>query len=179
MNRQFIHVPSSIGATEAEEIGVEHLLRDIKDASQGELSKKVCDKVLGLKVLGNKLKEMKDYLEKVVEGKYRYNQAIINNYQDIFNLLPNLKVEEMVRNFSVKSNDYMYVIYISSMIRSILSLHDLINNKIHMKEAEEENAKKLKEREEELRKKKEAEAVKKVEEALKKSEGNDKASEPK
>jgi len=33
LNRQFVHVSSSIGATEAEEIGVEHLLRDIKDAS--------------------------------------------------------------------------------------------------------------------------------------------------
>jgi 26S proteasome regulatory subunit N8 len=170
LNRQFVHVSSSIGATEAEEIGVEHLLRDIKDASQGELSKKVSDKLLGLKVLVNKLKEMKDYLEKVVEGKYRYNQAIINNYQDIFNLLPNLKVEEMVRNFSVKSNDYMYVIYVSSLIRSILSLHDLINNKIHLKESEAEALKKAKEREDELQKKKEADAVKKVEEALKKAE---------
>ena len=170
LNRQFVHVSSSIGATEAEEIGVEHLLRDIKDASQGELSKKVSDKLLGLKVLVGKLKEMKDYLENVVEGKYRYNQAIINNYQDIFNLLPNLKVEEMVRNFSVKSNDYMYVIYVSSLIRSIMSLHDLINNKIHLKESEAEALKKAKEREEELQKKKEADAVKKVEEALKKAE---------
>jgi len=33
MQRQFTHVPSTIGATEAEEVGVEHLLRDIKDAS--------------------------------------------------------------------------------------------------------------------------------------------------
>lgn len=97
---------------------------------------------------------MKEYLENVVSGKYRYNQAIINNYQDIFNLLPNLKVEEMVRNFSVKSNDYMYVIYVSSLIRSILSLHDLINNKIHLKDTEVENAKKAKEREEELERKK-------------------------
>ena len=55
---------------------------------------------------------------------------------DIFNLLPNLKIEEMVKNFSVKSNDYMYVIYVSSLIRSILSLHDLVNNKIQMKEIE-------------------------------------------
>jgi len=30
-----VHIPSSIGATEAEEVGVEHLLRDIKDASVG------------------------------------------------------------------------------------------------------------------------------------------------
>jgi len=44
-------VPSSIGATDTEEVAVEHLLRDIKDAAQGSLSKQVSDKVMGLKVL--------------------------------------------------------------------------------------------------------------------------------
>ena len=80
MQRQFIHVPSSIGATEAEEVGVEHLLRDIKDASQGPLSKRVTDKVAGLKVLASKLQEMQEYLVKVISGQYRYNQSIINNF---------------------------------------------------------------------------------------------------
>ena len=55
-------------------------------------------------------------------------------------MLPNLKLEETVRNFSIKNNDYMYVIYVSALIRSILSLHDLINNKIKGKEIEAENA---------------------------------------
>ena len=93
-------------------------------------------------------------------------------------MLPNLKVEEMVRNFSVKSNDYMYVIYVSSLIRSILSLHDLVNNKIQMKEIETENARKEKEREDELAKKKEEEAKKKVEEALKKAEEHKPSGDP-
>ena len=31
--RAFVHLESEIGAEEAEEIGVEHLLRDIKDAT--------------------------------------------------------------------------------------------------------------------------------------------------
>jgi 26S proteasome regulatory subunit N8 len=73
-------VPSTVGATEAEEVGVEHLLRDIKDASQGQLSKLVINKINGLKALDGKLNLMKDYLEKVIEGKYRYNQNIIENY---------------------------------------------------------------------------------------------------
>ena len=106
---------------------------------------------------------MRVYLEKVVEGKLSYNQQIINNFQDIFNLLPNLKIEEMVRSFSVKSNDYMYVIYVSGLIRSILSLHDLINNKINAKEVEIERAKREKQ-EEEDKKKQEEELRKKVEE---------------
>ena len=78
---------------------------------------------------------------------------IINNYQDIFNLLPNLRIEEMVKNFSVKSNDYMYVVYVSNLIKSVLSLHDLINNKIKMKELEAENIKKEKEEQAEKAKK--------------------------
>lgn len=66
----------------------------------------------------------------------------------------------MVRSFSVKSNDYMYVMYVSGLIRSILSLHDLINNKINSKEIELERTKREKEEE----KQKEDEARKKVEE---------------
>jgi 26S proteasome regulatory subunit N8 len=71
-----------------------------------------------------------------------------------------------VKNFSVKTNDYMHVIYISTLIRSVISLHNLINNKISTKEIEIENTK----RDEELKKKKEEESRKKVEEALKRAE---------
>ena len=74
----------------------------------------------------------------------------------------------MIKSFSVKSNDYMYVLYVCSMIKSVISLHNLINNKIHNKELEVENAKKEKEAEEE-KKKKEAESAKKAEEALEKN----------
>lgn len=80
--------------------------------------------------------------------------------------MPNLKVENVVKSFSVKTNDYMHVIYVSSLIRSVISLHNLINNKISTKEIEIENAK----RDEDIRKKKEEESRKKVEEALKKAE---------
>ena len=72
----------------------------------------------------------------------------------------------------------MYVIYVSSLIRSILSLHYLVNNKIQMKEIETENARKEKEREDELAKKKEEEAKKKVEEALKKAEEHKPSGDP-
>lgn len=112
----------------------------------------------------------------MLSGKFRYNHSIIHNFQDIFNLLPNLKVEQTVKNFSVKTNDYMHVIYVSNLIRAVISLHNLINNKIQTKEIEIENAK----REEEARKKKEEESRKKVEDALKKAEagGDGKAKEP-
>jgi len=36
--------------------------------------------MLGLKVLAVKLKEMREYLQEVVDGKLRYNQSIIDNF---------------------------------------------------------------------------------------------------
>jgi len=71
--RHFVHVVSEIQGTDEEEIAVEHLLRDIKDQAEGTLSKQVSDKLVGLKVLASRLKSMRQYLEKVVEGKYPYN----------------------------------------------------------------------------------------------------------
>lgn len=65
----------------------------------------------------------------------------------------------------MKSNDYMYVLYVSGLIKSVISLHNLINNKIHNKEMEAEKAKKEKEAEEE-KKKKQEESAKKAEEML-------------
>ena len=35
----------------------------------------------------------------------------------MFNLLPNLSVEELLRSFAIKSNDMMLAVYLASMIR--------------------------------------------------------------
>ncbi|XP_073131542.1 uncharacterized protein [Henckelia pumila] len=42
--------------------------------------------------------------------------------EDVFNLLPNLNVSELIKAFAVKTNDMMLVIYLSSLIRSVIAL---------------------------------------------------------
>ena len=87
----------------------------------------------------------------------------------------------MIKSFSVKSNDYMYVLYVSSMIKSVISLHSLINNKIQYKETEIEEQQKAKEAEkekkrlEEEKKKLEAEKEKKDQEKKDKEAKEDKS----
>ena len=125
-----MHVPSQIDAEESEEIGVEHLLRDIKDNAVGTLSTRVTDQLLSLKGLQSRLEEIREYLQKVVNQQLPINHQIIYNLQDIFNLLPNLNVSDTVKSFSVKTNDQLLVIYLSSLIRAVIALHNLINNKI-------------------------------------------------
>lgn len=64
-SKTFEHIPSEIGAEEAEEVGVEHLLRDIKDTTVGTLSQRVTNQLLGLKGLHSQIREIKNYLLQV------------------------------------------------------------------------------------------------------------------
>ena len=70
--KTFEHVPSEIGAEEAEEVGVEHLLRDIKDTTVGTLSQRVTNQLMGLKGLNIKMREMKNYLQQVVKSLHYF-----------------------------------------------------------------------------------------------------------
>lgn len=130
-----MHVPSAIEAEEAEEIGVEHLLRDIKNLNVGTLTSRVSDQLASLSGLQSRLTEIKDYLESVVNGSLPVNHQIIYNLQDIFNLLPNLDAAEQAgegahgtkRPFTVATNDQLLVMYLSSLIRAVIALHDLVS----------------------------------------------------
>lgn len=130
VRKSFAHVPSLIGAMEAEEVGVEHLLRDINDPTVSTVANLVKAKLSGLSTLTEKLVEMKDYLTLVAEGRMKPNSEIIANMQAIVNLLPNLNVDELVRSMLVKNNDMYMVIYLSSLIRCVIAMHDLVVNKI-------------------------------------------------
>ena len=63
----------------------------------------------------------------------------------MFNLLPDVTRPELVRSLSVKTNDQMLVVYLASLIRSVIALHNLINNKIANSDAEKKETKDTKE----------------------------------
>lgn len=120
-----MHVPSLVVAEESEEIGVEHLLRDIRDTTTvGTLSTRVGAQLSSLRGLQARLLEIRDYLQLVAEGKLAVNHQIIYNLQDMFNLLPDLDVGEasLKRAFSVASNDQMLITYLASLIRAVSAL---------------------------------------------------------
>uniref|UniRef100_A0A1A9V769 26S proteasome non-ATPase regulatory subunit 7 n=1 Tax=Glossina austeni TaxID=7395 RepID=A0A1A9V769_GLOAU len=136
-SKTFEHVPSEIGAEEAEEVGVEHLLRDIKDTTVGSLSQKITNQLMGLKGLNAQLSDIKNYLTRVGDGKMPINYQIVYQLQDIFNLLPDITSDQFTETMYVKTNDQMLVVYLASMVRSIIALHNLINNKLTNRDAEE------------------------------------------
>jgi len=136
--RTFMHVPSTVGAFEAEEVGVEHLLRDIKNASASTLAVRVGDKIGALKGLAMRLREISQYLSQVVAGKMPMNEEIVYQLQEIFNLMPDQDSEELVQSLATETNDMMLALYLGSMLRSTVALHNLINNKMRNKKLKEE-----------------------------------------
>lgn len=153
--KTFVHTPSIIEAEEAEEIGVEHLLRDIRDVAVGTLSTRITSQLQSLQGLHLRLRDIGQYLQKVLDGELPVNHAILGNLQDVFNLLPNLSTpkttpqingankahtenNDLARAMSVKTNDQLMTIYLSSLIRAITAFHDLIENKIQNRQQQEE-----------------------------------------
>lgn len=136
--RTFAHIPSVIGAEEAEEVGVEHLLRNIRDTTLSSVTDQVQAKLSSLLSMKKRMEEMALYLERVVSGKIPPNHAIIYNIQDILNLSPDLTNQALVTSLAASHNDNTMVIYLSSLVRSIIALHDLINNKLKNKKLEKE-----------------------------------------
>ncbi|KAH7146547.1 maintenance of mitochondrial structure and function-domain-containing protein [Dactylonectria macrodidyma] len=146
-SRTFVHTPSIIEAEEAEEIGVEHLLRDIRDVAAGTLSTRITNQLQSLQGLHLRLRDIGAYLQKVLDGQLPVNHAILGNLQDVFNLLPNLSTPEgdgksgsgeLSHAMSIKTNDQLMTIYLSSLIRAITAFHDLIENKIQNRQQQEE-----------------------------------------
>ncbi|EDN05486.1 26S proteasome regulatory subunit rpn8 [Histoplasma mississippiense (nom. inval.)] len=102
------------------------------------------------------LRDIGQYLQKVLDGDLPVKHAILGNLQDVFNLLPNLSTPktnnsqvngmepsqientELARAMSIKTNDQLMAIYLSSLIRAITAFHDLIENKIQNRQQQEE-----------------------------------------
>lgn len=156
--RTFIHIPSTVEADEAEEIGVEHLLKDVRDQAAAGLSIKLTNQLNSLRGLQRKLKDIVAYLEKVANNEFPVNHIILGKLQDIFNLLPNLGTpdkDEMIgsshvldnvtnnleKALTVKTNDELMIIYISNLVRAIVAFDNLIENKIQNKKLLEKHSK--------------------------------------
>ncbi|QLQ81399.1 hypothetical protein HG537_0F01600 [Torulaspora globosa] len=152
--KTFVHLPCTIEAEEAEEIGVEHLLRDVRDQAAGGLSIRLTNQLKSLKGLQRKLRDIVNYLNKVIEGKLPVNHTILGKLQDVFNLLPNLgspnedemngksadvisSSNNLQKALTVKTNDELMVIYVANLVRSIIAFDDLIDNKIQNRKLHE------------------------------------------
>lgn len=77
-----------------------------------------------------------------MHGTLPINHQIVYHLQDIFNLLPDMTHKDFKSSIYVKTNDQMLVVYLAALIRSVIALHNLINNKLTNRDAEKKEGKK-------------------------------------
>ncbi|KAG6371912.1 maintenance of mitochondrial structure and function-domain-containing protein [Boletus reticuloceps] len=147
IRKTFLHVPSAIEAEEAEEIGVEHLLRDIKDSTTTTLATRVSEQLASLQGLQSRLRDVHSYLLDVVAGTLPVNHQIIYHLQDALNLLPDLSDSVVTQSFTSSTNDQLLVVYLSTLLRAVIALHALVDNKATIGRAELEEGADEKEKE--------------------------------
>jgi 26S proteasome regulatory subunit N8 len=162
--KTFLHAPSAIEAEEAEEIGVEHLLRDIKDSTTTTLATRVSEQLASLRGLAARLSDVQRYLVDVArddDGGAPVNHQVVYLLQDAFNLLPDLGDPVLTTGFASTTNDALLVVYLSSLLRAVIALHALVDNKATIGRAElEDGGSKEKDKEKEKQKAKAAEGEK-------------------
>ena len=75
------------------------------------------------------------------------NHQIIYHLQDALNLLPDLSDPTTTASFASSTNDELLVVYLSSLLRAVIALHALVDNKatIGRSELEERGDRKAKE----------------------------------
>ena len=113
-----------------------YFFSDIRNVTIGTLSQRITNQLMGLKGLTKSLYDVRAYLDKLLANKLPINHQILSHIQDIFNLLPDVTQQDLIKSIYVKTNDEMLLVYLSSLIRSIIALHNLIMNKIQNSDAE-------------------------------------------
>lgn len=84
------------------------------------------------------------------------NHQIVYHLQDALNLLPDLSDPEVMQSFTTSTNDQLLVVYLSSLMRAVIALHALVDNKATIGRAELEEEKSPEEREREKKEKEKA-----------------------
>lgn len=68
--------------------------------------------------------------------KVPVNHQIVYHLQDALNLLPDLGDSVTTQSFASSTNDSMLVVYLSSLLRAVIALHALVDNKATIGRAE-------------------------------------------
>ena len=161
----FRHLPSAVGALEAEEVGVEHLLRDVNDPTASTLAKAIGFKTDGLETLRDRLRDIRIYLDglsdKCKQGDNKdvlaatVARRVLDGVQGVANLMPNVEgflagglqapedqlgaaaTNNMHQAIVSKTNDMHVSMYLASLVRAVVAVDDLARNRFEEKRREE------------------------------------------
>ncbi|KAK7199642.1 19S proteasome non-atpase subunit 8 [Novymonas esmeraldas] len=126
---EFRNIPTHLGAEEAEEIGIEHLLRDLTDSTITTLSTQVQERELSLIHLCKVLQQIEEYLTDVGNAVMPISEDVLEVLQELISLQPEIYAcrssTEMIRH----TNDEAIATFLAAIARCIGALHGVIMNR--------------------------------------------------
>nr|CCC94461.1 putative 26S proteasome regulatory subunit [Trypanosoma congolense IL3000] len=138
---EFRNIPTHLGAEEAEEIGIEHLLRDLTDSTITTLSTQIQERELSLNHLGRVLQSIEDYLRDVAEGIMPISEDVLSVLQEVVSLQPHIYHLKTSVDMIRYANDQAIAMYIAAIGRCVCTLYDVITNRRRIaREAKEAKA---------------------------------------
>ena len=126
----FQHVALRIGACEAEAIGVEQLLCEIRglDVSRG-LNRVLSARSASLVELTKRLWEIHTYLTKVLAGKLPVNQSLLARVQQLFSSRMKARPDGLELALSECGVDAMMTMYVGNVLKSVLAMHHVLRSR--------------------------------------------------
>lgn len=94
------------------------------------------EQLASLQGLESRLRDIHHYLVDVAAGTLPVNHQIIYHLQDALNLLPDLGDPALTQSFTSSTNDQLLVVYLSTLLRAVIALHALVDNKATIGRAE-------------------------------------------
>ncbi|KAL0224119.1 hypothetical protein P9112_003509 [Eukaryota sp. TZLM1-RC] len=120
----FDAIQTRMGQQIAEEIGIEHLLRDVKGVEISDLSTMREGRINGLTALSRNLEIVCEYLEKTPKPK----SEIVNLLQEVLYDLPLLSTA-VKEDLAQLTNENQLTVLMGLIGRSLTAIHDVILNR--------------------------------------------------
>lgn len=139
--RAFKSIACKVEAFETEQVGVEHLIRELKDLNMDSLQSKLHAKVQSLVALQKKTQVIAQYLEQVVTKRRKPDPQILFALQKIMAKLPRVVGRDLKVALASRVNENYLNLYVSGIVKSVIVIHNLLNNRIRPLEELEEKAK--------------------------------------
>ena len=125
----FRNVVTNVVSVEAEDIGVEHLLRDLSDSTVLSLTTKVGERVAAAEKVVQLLDMVEEYLRDVADGAVTPSEEVLSCVQELLSSRPVIHRLKTNPAMAVATNDEMLYTLVASLARSIGAIYETIVNR--------------------------------------------------
>ncbi|TBU05336.1 regulatory subunit of 26S proteasome [Hamiltosporidium magnivora] len=116
-DKKFKYIPCVVEGEEAEEVGVEHLLKDIRDCSVSKYFTNVKDIKSSMEMYEKSLTVIVEYLQKVKNNEIRVDQKILRYLQKCLNEVPIVSEDD---------DESKMALFTSLLANAVVKITDLV-----------------------------------------------------